>query len=233
MLNSLSSEKDCITKNRNIVNISFIIPAYNEEKHLPKVLATINQLLSDLAYEIIVVDNGSTDSTVNIAQEFGANVFSSSDMTIAGLRNLGAECAIGKILVFLDGDVFITSMWAKEISKVISAFQHNKHIITGSRCGISLQPTWIERYWFAPMIQERSNYMNSGHLIIDKEIFNEIGGFNDTLVTGEDWEFSMRAKQNGITIINNPELHVIHEGYPKTLMQFVRKGEMAWNSGFL
>lgn len=223
MLNSLSSEKDYITKNRNIVNISFIIPAHNEEKHLPKVLATINQLISDLVYEIIVVDNGSTDSTVNIAQEFGAMVLQDSSKTIAGLRNLGAEYAMGKILVFLDADVIITPKWAKEIVNLTSKLDENNRIVTGSHCGISANPSWIEKYWFLPMTLEKSNYMNSGHLIIDRNVFHEIGGFNSDLITGEDWEFCMRAKQKGIAIINNPELSVIHEGYPKTLRQFIRR----------
>lgn len=205
------------------INISFIIPAYNEEKHLPKVFATINQLINDLVYEIIVVDNGSTDSTVKIAQEFGAKVLTDPSGTIASLRNLGADCAIGEVLVFLDADVFITPKWAKEIVSLTSKLEENNRIVTGSRCGISANPSWIEKYWFLPMTLEESNYMNSGHLIIDREIFNEIGGFNDTLITGEDYEFCMRAKQKGIVIINNPKLHVIHEGYPKTLKQFIRR----------
>lgn len=209
--------------NKKNINISFIIPAYNEEKYLPKVLAAIQELVSSLTYEIIVVDNGSTDSTVNIAHEFGAMLLQDSSKTVAGLRNLGAEHATGDVLIFLDGDVIITEGWSRNIFKVLSSMKQNNRIITGSRCGISLQPTWIERYWFAPMIQERSNYMNSGHLIISRAVFYEIGRFDGSLVTGEDWEFSIRAKQKEIAIINNQELRVIHEGYPKTLRQFIRR----------
>lgn len=73
------------------------------------------------------------------------------------------------------------------------------------------------------MNQEKANYMNSGHLIIDKDVFHEISGFNDALITGEDWEFCTRAKGKGIQIVNKPDLHVIHEGYPKTLREFIHR----------
>jgi len=167
------------------------------------------------------VDNGSTDSTTSIAKEFGAKILTDYKKTIAGLRNTGAGFATGKILVFIDGDVIITKEWAENILKVISSLEENSRIITGARCGISEKQNWIERRWFLPMMREKSNYMNSGHLIVTKEIFQEIGGFDETLLTGEDWEFCMRAKEKGIEIINNPDLRVIHEGYPKTLRQFI------------
>lgn len=205
------------------VTISFIIPAYNEEKLLPKVLSSINLLVTSVSYEIIVVDNGSTDATPIIAKECGAKVIIDVSKTISGLRNLGASYAVGKVFIFIDSDVVITPVWAENISKVLLSIEQNKEIITGSRYGISKNPSWIEKYWFLPMTKEKSKYINGGHLIIHRYAFYKTGGFNDNLITGEDWEFCMRAKQMGITIVNNPDLHVIHERYPKTIRQFIRK----------
>ncbi len=217
------SPKLQIKKSKGAVDISFIIPVYNEEENLPNVLSAIRQFVTNLTYEIIIVDNGSTDSTVSIAQEFGAKVLYNSSSTIAGLRNLGAQSAQGRVLVFIDGDVIITQGWAENISEVLSIIEQDKRVITGSRYGVRTKPSWIEKHWFLPMTQEKANYINGGNLIIDSDVFHEIGGFNDTLITGEDYEFCMRAKQKGIVIINNPKLHVIHEGYPKTLKQFIRR----------
>jgi glycosyltransferase involved in cell wall biosynthesis len=202
---------------------SFIIPTFNEEQHLPEVLSAIKQLDEKFTYEILVVDNGSTDATVGIAKSFGAHVLRDPTKTIAGLRNLGAKYAVGKILVFLDGDVIITPQWVEESGNLRTLLKKNNRIVTGSRCGISGNPSWIEKYWFSPMIFGKSNYINSGHLIVDREIFFELGEFNDILVTSEDWDFCMKAKQRGIEIINNPDLYVIHKGYPKTLLQFFRR----------
>jgi len=208
---------------KQTTTISFIIPTYNEELFLPKVLSSIKQLVSNIVYEIIVVDNGSTDATTRIAQECGAKVIVDSSKTIAGLRNLGARYAVGKVLVFLDGDVIITHEWVENIFKVVTSIEHNNQIITGSRYGIVTNPGWIEKHWFLPMTHEKARYINGGHLIVDRDVFNEIGGFTDSLITGEDWEFCMRAKQKGMVIFNNPDLRVIHEGYPKNLRQFIRR----------
>jgi len=203
--------------------VSFIIPTYNEEVHLPKVLRSIRDHAVDLNFETIVVDNGSTDSTVEIAGQYGVKILKDSSETIAGLRNLGAGHSLGRVLVFLDGDVLITAEWAAEFGKVLSTLDSNKKLITGSRCGISSDSNWIEKCWYLPMIHEPASYMNSGHLIIRRDLFFELGGFNENLITGEDWELSKRAQKKGITILNNPHLRVIHEGYPKTLREFVRR----------
>jgi GT2 family glycosyltransferase len=73
------------------------------------------------------------------------------------------------------------------------------------------------------MTREKANYINAGHLVIHSSIFHEISGFDESLRTGEDYEFCLRAKANGISVINNPALQVIHEGYPQTLRAFVKR----------
>jgi glycosyltransferase involved in cell wall biosynthesis len=181
----------------------------------------IEEAARGFAHEIIIVDNGSVDSTLNIAKGFGAKVLQDSTKTIAGLRNMGAAEAIGKVFVFLDADVMLTPAWAEEFDRVHKVLIAGSRVVTGSRCGISTNPSWIEKHWFLAMTQEIATYINSGHLIIQASAFKEIGGFNDNLITGEDWEFSMRAKQKNFSVLNNPKLEVIHEGYPKSLRSFI------------
>ena len=205
------------------VNLSFVIPAYNEEKLLPIMLSAIREQIESVSYEIIVVDNGSGDSTAEIAYRFGARVLVDSKRTIAGLRNLGASVATGTVLVFLDADVILTKEWAENVHSVFVSIHKNNQIITGSRYGIRDNASWIEKYWFLPMTEEKANYMNGGNLIIDRRVFYEIGCFDEALTTGEDFEFSMRAKEKGIEVINNPGLRVVHEGYPRTLRQFIKR----------
>jgi glycosyltransferase involved in cell wall biosynthesis len=211
-----------LEKASNIL-VSFIIPAYNEEQNLPKTLSSIKTNLEELGYETIVVDNGSTDSTAEVAERHGAVVLKAPEKTIGGLRNLGATEASGKFLVFLDSDVTLTRGWTEEFVKSISSTEADERLITGSRCGVSSSENWIEKYWFAPMLQEIPNYMNSGHLILRRNLFKDLGGFNEELITGEDWEFSRRARKQGVKIVNNPELRVVHDGYPKNLMQFLQR----------
>ena len=95
--------------------------------------------------------------------------------------------------------------------------------VTGSRCGIPEQASLIERYWFVPMLKKNGNYVNSGHLITTRELFNRIGGFDESLETGEDYAFGQAAQSNQATINNNPLLAVVHTGYPRTFWQFIRR----------
>src|SRR5213079_224674 len=89
--------------------ISFIIPAYNEELELSSTIAAIRVAASDvtLPYEIIVVDDASTDMTAELAAQGGARVISINRRQIAASRNAGARAAQGDYLFFVDADTRI------------------------------------------------------------------------------------------------------------------------------
>src|SRR6266480_2213937 len=89
--------------------ISFIIPAHNEEHELPATLAAIRAAASGLqqVWEIIVVNDASTDSTPQIAEEAGARLVSINRRQIAAARNAGARVAQGEYLFFVDADTRI------------------------------------------------------------------------------------------------------------------------------
>jgi glycosyltransferase involved in cell wall biosynthesis len=204
--------------------ITFIIPAYNEEISLPKVLESIvRHMPPTLAYEIIVADNGSQDGTVKVAKSFDVIVFVDDMATVGGLRNRAADIATGRVLVFLDADIQLTPSWAKNIQRVYQSLIENPWQVTGSRCGIPASESWIEKYWFKPLLEIEAKYINSGHLITTRELFNRLGGFDDQLESGEDYAFGMSAAAANALVINNPSLVVVHEGYPKTLLQFIRR----------
>ena len=90
--------------------MSFIVPAYNEELELPSTIAAIRQSRpesTDQPYEIVVVDDGSTDATAEIAARAGARVVSINRRQIAAARNAGARAANGQVLFFVDADTRI------------------------------------------------------------------------------------------------------------------------------
>ena len=89
--------------------ISFIVPAYNEEHELSDTLAAIRDAVSGAArpYEIVVVDDASTDATAKIASDAGAKVIPINRRQIAAARNAGKSAAQGEYLFFIDADTRI------------------------------------------------------------------------------------------------------------------------------
>jgi glycosyltransferase involved in cell wall biosynthesis len=100
--------------------VSIIIPAYNEEDNIAKCLQSINaQMEQGIDYEIIVVDNGSTDRTREIAEKLKAKVFALPEVNISALRNFGAEASSGDILAFLDADCLVKDGWLKNAVSIL------------------------------------------------------------------------------------------------------------------
>src|SRR5919204_1384510 len=87
--------------------ISFIVPAYNEEAELPGTLPAIHSATIGYEYEIVLVNDGSTDATAAIGEQFGARVISIERRQIAAARNAGARAARGDTFIFVDADTRI------------------------------------------------------------------------------------------------------------------------------
>ena len=205
--------------------ISFILPALNEARHIQGAIASIHKFSTHLyEYEIIVIDNGSVDGTGVTAQNNGAIVYSIPGISVGALRNFGASKARYDYLVFLDADVCLTAMWQKRILQVLDRLQENGYVIAGSTCGTSANPSLIESCWWGQAKEKNKvNYINSGHMIVKRHVFQKLGGFDEQLKTGEDSEFCQRHRDIEVEIVHDAALHVIHEGYPKTWYQFFRR----------
>lgn len=203
--------------------ISVVIPALNEEKFIANTLKALRDFVTNINYEVIVVDNGSTDNTREIAKEFEAKVLLAPEATISKLRNEGVKNTSGEILVFIDADVCITQKWADNIIATTQLLQKQPDTITGSRCLAPQNNNWLNKYWFNHLNSYESSYINSGHLITTRSLFNSINGFSENLRTAEDYDFCHKAKKQGAEITPFPDLEVIHYGYPETIKAFIRR----------
>src|SRR5213596_1561358 len=103
--------------------ISFIVPAYNEEHELSDTLAAIREAASGAArpYEIIVIDDASTDATPQIASAAGAKVIPINRRQIAASRNAGGRAAQGEYLFFVDADTRINRVHVTQGLAVLEA----------------------------------------------------------------------------------------------------------------
>ena len=204
--------------------VSIIIPAKNEEKYLPLCLDSIQRLdYPKEAMEVIVVDNGSTDRTREIAQLFGATLLRDDTKHVSGLRNFGAKSAKGEILAFLDADCMVEADWLRAAARY---FDENDVVAWGAPPGIPENATWVQSSWYLirkkKMVIQEVDWLESMNLFVEKVIFLKAGGFNENLITCEDVDFSYRLASHG-KIVADTSIRAIHLGEAATLGQFWRK----------
>jgi len=201
--------------------VSVIIPAYNEEEMLDTVLNALDEVDYPRAQmEIIVVDNGSADGTVDVASAHGVRVLEQPNLRVSGLRNYGAEHSRGEILAFLDADCLPASDWLQSALASLKT----EYCVTGATYEVPENGKWIEKAWFSqePKGRRPVTHINSGNLILSRDLFFAIGGFNEELISGEDYEFCQRAWE--VTrVIADHNIRTIHLGNPKTLRKFMKR----------
>jgi glycosyltransferase involved in cell wall biosynthesis len=204
------------------MSISVIIPAHNAEKTIKLCVDSILEQLGE-DDEIIVVDNGSTDSTLSILKECSIDkVYVKENCNVSGVRNFGAEHATGELLLFIDSDCTLQKDYVKNAFQ----FLHDESIhASGCKVDIPEDSNWIEKSWFSTRKTGISevNYINSGNFIIRKNVFELIGGFNESIVTDEDTEICLRLREKGFRIVSNDTLSVTHHGNPKSIIAFMKR----------
>jgi glycosyltransferase involved in cell wall biosynthesis len=206
------------------MNVSIVIPALNEQQYIGECISHIQQLDYPASLvEIIVVDNGSTDDTISILKEYHVNFSIDKAANISKLRNIGAERTKGDLICFVDADCFVDRSWLKNAVETINKIKNIG--ITGSYYGIQEKPTWVEKTWYELKkdIVGEVNFISSGNMIIHRKIFNEVGGFDETVITGEDYELCQRVRKHGYIIYNDPQIKVTHMGNFKKLSDIIKK----------
>ena len=184
-------------------DFSVIIPTYFEERALKGTLSSIERASSGHSTETIIVDGGSTDRTVDIANQFTQNIHVLDQRGIGLARNHGARHARGDVLVFLDSDTMVPENFFDELACTFSDPR-----ITGANCNVMPSPV------SNPSRKERTYYKFWGKMrntaykvrpcgtgdngiIVRREIFSKAGGFDESMSTMEDLDFVIRASKYG------------------------------------
>ena len=203
---------------------SIIIPAKNEENNIRLCLAALMKLkLESFQFEVLVVDNGSSDATISVVAEYGFKSYVKPSLSLSGLRNFGASVAAGNVLVFLDADCIPDVDWLKNATLALVDAEVG---CTGSTPVAPANGTWVERIW-SSFRTRRTNkcytsWINSSNFIVRKELFVRVGGFNEKVKTCEDVDIGMRISKIS-KLLFDPSVKVVHLGEPKTLKDFFMK----------
>ena len=220
--------------------ISFLIPALNEERNITDCINQVRLCVpTNITYEIIVGDHGSSDNTAELAGAAGAKIVHQSGGTIASLRNFLVRSAAANIVVFIDADVRLTLGWRENIESALELISKSPLIIVGSPCYPPDDKSFLNKFWFYPIATMPKKYIGTGHIIFSKNAFDKVGGFDATLASGEDCAFCAKAQAVGCSLKVIYALIVKHLDYPESLKDFVRReiwhgvGDFSSSSSFL
>jgi glycosyltransferase involved in cell wall biosynthesis len=211
--------------------ISVIVPVLNSKEYLKR---SLNSILAAIHHygpaELIIIDNGSTDGSYEmVVSEHGsqAKIERIMGATISALRNFGGRTASGKFLSFIDCDCVIPEDY---LDRLLETFESVDTDATGCMVDLPPSPHWIEKTWQGMHEHPRNGYvhfLNSGNFAIKKAVFEQSGGFDESLVTGEDAEYCQRLTDLGFKVYEAHAVRAAHLRNPKTLRAFFMKN--AWH----
>lgn len=230
-----------------MVYISVVIPTYNRKPILTQCLDALEhqRVPEELAaggYEVVVVDDGSTDGTVEWLQSSGAlyphvRLFEQAHQGPAAARNLGVEQARGDVIIFIDSDLVVTETF---LMAHLEGLRRGKRKLQGDRLftyGRVINTANFDNPRAEPfkVTDYSAAYFATGNVAIARKWLLEAGLFDTgfQLYGWEDLELGVRLKKLGLTLIKCPDAVGYHwhppfslEQIPKLIDQEIQRGKM-------
>lgn len=196
--------------------VSFVIPVLNGANDIARCVRSIRQQdVPPEDYEVVVMDNGSTDQTHQILRDLACPFQVVPKVNVSTLRNRGAALARGRYLAFVDADVALGPTW---LPGGLQALAQPGVVATGSFLEVPEEATWLQQAW---SLHQRSRYLDdavttvpwlgSANLMVHRKAFLDLGGFNESLITAEDVDLCYRLGQHGV-ILYNTAMRATHWG---------------------
>jgi glycosyltransferase involved in cell wall biosynthesis len=200
-----------------MTSVSIIIPAYNAEKFIVETIKSVQrQTFSD--FEIIVVDDGSTDQTASLVmqlEEPRLRVLSVEHQGLSATRNRGVAASEGKFLAFLDADdlwtpntlqLYVEALTANAAADLSYGWTYfwNYDLNNSSDVTKLISHSATGATAYRAML-ERNIVGNGSNIFVRRSAFDAVGGFDQDLTHGEDWEFCFRvALQGEVALVPQP-----------------------------
>ncbi len=190
--------------NKNIPTVSVVIPTYNRANLVDKsILSVLNQTYDN--FELIIVDDGSTDNTADVVNSFNDEriryILHEKNKGVAAARNTGIKFSIGDLISFLDDDdEWLPEKLEKEIN-VMKKSEPNVGVVYSGLCRIEGNK---KTYWPEPEhILREGNLSNEllkrnfvhGLILIRRSCFEKVGLYDEDLRAVEDWDLNLRLSR--------------------------------------
>ena len=220
-----------------MIRFSFITCTYNRDKYIAQTLESVcKQTFSPLDYEVIVVDNNSTDSTAGICEEFRQRYpdrqfryFKEINQGLSFALNRGIKEARGEYIIFVDDDETIIAEHLERLDNHLKNYP-DAELVASPVIPVyeEAQPKWMSHYtqrliggYFdqgnQPKKLEAKNYPGTGHTIIKRELYEKYGYYNtelgrkgNSLIGAEDKDMFSRLKKNNIDCYYFPDIPIYH-----------------------
>ena len=219
-------------QNDEQLNVTIIIPVYNEEKIISTCLKSISKLNYPVSkYEVLIVNDGSADKTAEIIETFtnkyqNMKLLTKKNGGKGSAQNLGLEYAKGKYILITDADAVVEKDWISKMAEDLDKFD----IVLGS-CYAKDPVSWLEKMQSALYLIKckygglrgtPTTGVNNG---FRKNITNQIGNFNEmkTSVTGD---FIRKAKEKGLNIHYNPDI-IVYTKCSNSVLGFLKQ-KLRW-----
>jgi glycosyltransferase involved in cell wall biosynthesis len=204
--------------------VSVVVTTRNEEHHLGPLLESL--AVQEPPFEVVLVDAGSRDRTVAIAEEFGAGHpglirVVRRPSSRGGGRNIGVKEARGAFVAFIDGDCVADSRWLANLRRDLGPT-----IVAAGRTLVVGKPKYgaLER---VELFQGGYDVtFPSCNLLYPKPLFERLGGFDTRFVTAEDIDLNLRAVESGASIRYDAEA-IVHHQMRATFVRFLYQA--FWN----
>lgn len=201
------------------IRVSVIVPVYNHPEYLAKCLAALaEQTISLDQFEVVVVDNGSDEPPGALVAEYGfARFIEEPRPGSFAARNTGIQVARGSLLAFTDADCLPDPQW---LEAAIAAIEGTDPIdVVAGRIDLIARdpahPTATELFDIAVRMDQRkrvkaSNGVVTANMVTRHELFEHVGPFDDSLMSGADAVWSARAAERGYTVKYVDDAVVVH-----------------------
>jgi glycosyltransferase involved in cell wall biosynthesis len=194
-------------------SVSFVVIAYNEAANIARTMAAITDLEALGEYELIVVDDGSRDSTAQIVRDFAAQdrcsirlIELKENYGRGYARNTGIQAARGELIAMVDADIVLPANWLTRTRQAL--LQHD------AAGGIAVPDGDVayiyKRFGLVPRIVRATTTVTGNNGLYHREVF-DVANFDPSLREGEDSAFNYAMDHQGLSFVTIPDLFVRHE----------------------
>ncbi|HLH29962.1 MAG TPA: glycosyltransferase, partial [Terriglobia bacterium] len=225
-----------------MLKVSVVIPTWNRAGLVAQTIEKIeHQTLPRDLYEVLVIDNKSTDDTQSVLKQKSRSypnlkIFSQSKKGAAATRNVGIQKASGEIILFIDDDI------QAEPNLIEAHWNYHQQHSSSSIIGGLITPWANSRNAFLRYLRDRGifnpysiacgpmdfSYYHTGNVSTARSVLLEVGGFNEEfeMYGMEDIELGYRLERHGSRMVHGPDAKAVHEFFP-TYPQFIQRCEQA------